>query len=87
MMWKCAGIERSAAGLAAGLAEAESWPLAGAEPRTREPFEQRQMATLSRLILCAAERRTESRGAHFRSDYPQSNDALWRRRQVFRCAD
>jgi len=87
MMWKCAGIERSAEGLAAGLSEAESWPLAGAEPRTREPFEQRQMTTLSRLILCAAERRTESRGAHFRSDYPQSNDALWRRRQVFRCAD
>lgn len=84
MMWASAGIERSANGLAAGIDEAESWPVADSGTRAREPFEDRQMATLARLMLCAAESRTESRGAHFRSDYPQTDDARWLRRQVYR---
>ncbi len=87
MMWASAGIERSAATLAAGLGEAESWPVSTTMPRERERFEERQMATLARLMLCAAESRTESRGAHFRSDYPQMDDANWLRRQVFRRAN
>ena len=43
--------------------------------------ELRNMLLSARLVVHAAERRTESRGAHFRSDYPQTA-AGWQHRQV-----
>jgi fumarate reductase (CoM/CoB) subunit A len=37
----------------------------------------RNLALLGRLLASAALRRTESRGAHYRLDYPNSDDARW----------
>lgn len=44
--------------------------------------ELRNMLLAARLVVFAAERRTESRGAHYRKDYPRP-DAGWQHRQVF----
>lgn len=48
--------------------------------------ELRNMLTVARLVTLAASLREESRGAHFRSDFPEAREE-WRRRQVFRLAD
>ena len=46
----------------------------------------RSILTVARLTCLSALARTESRGSHYRSDYPQSNDEEWIR-NVLLCAD
>ena len=38
----------------------------------------RNLALLGRILATACLKRTESRGAHFRLDYPQTDEARWR---------
>jgi succinate dehydrogenase/fumarate reductase flavoprotein subunit len=38
----------------------------------------RNLALLGRILAMACLKRTESRGAHFRLDYPKTDDARWR---------
>jgi len=38
----------------------------------------RNLALLGRILATACLRRTESRGAHFRLDYPKTDDVAWR---------
>jgi L-aspartate oxidase len=59
------GVVRSATGLARALGK-----LATIEAGARAA-QLRDMATAGLVIVAAAYRRTESRGAHFRSDYPK----------------
>ena len=44
-----------------------------------EALEVQAMVPLAGMIASAALRRTESRGAHFREDYPDTNDTDWLR--------
>ncbi len=83
LMWRACGIERDGRGLGGALAEIQSWR-ASETAATREAQELNQMSTLSWLMLIAAASRTESRGAHYRPDFPAKNDHDWRRSQVFR---
>ncbi|MBI2765374.1 MAG: L-aspartate oxidase [Chloroflexi bacterium] len=79
LMWEYAGIERTGAGLSLALAELES--------ASEAPHRTREMTTVAALLVRAALARTESRGAHYRRDFPQRDDSRWQRRQVFRRAD
>jgi L-aspartate oxidase len=66
-MWEHAGIDRTARGLRAGLAKLEA-----IERRlTPGMTEERNMFDTARLITEAALLRRESRGGHFRSDFPR----------------
>jgi succinate dehydrogenase/fumarate reductase flavoprotein subunit len=38
------------------------------------------MLEVARLVILFGLRREESRGAHFRSDYPERDDEHWRKR-------
>lgn len=65
-MTRLAGLERDAAGLRTALATISRLERAGTEPAL-----QNQLAS-ARLVAAAALARTESRGGHWRTDYPQA---------------
>jgi L-aspartate oxidase len=71
VMWKQAGLLRDAAGLEA--AEHTLKALAATMPRglTRRAIEARNLHTIAQTIVASALGRCESRGAHYRSDFPQ----------------
>jgi L-aspartate oxidase len=52
------------------------------EFNTRGGWELQNLLTIARLMIWSALQRTESRGVHFRSDYPRRDDAHWQRRIV-----
>jgi L-aspartate oxidase len=49
---------------------------------SRPGWELQNLLTVARLMIDAALRRDESRGTHFRSDYPTRDDARWGLRHV-----
>ncbi|HVS62511.1 MAG TPA: FAD-binding protein [Thermoanaerobaculia bacterium] len=74
LLWSHAGIVRSAAGLTFALAE-----LGRLEPSLPEgPSETRNLLELGRWVAAAALLREESRGAHRRSDFPQTDSTARR---------
>jgi L-aspartate oxidase len=74
------GVIRDAAGLKRALAKIEEL-----EHRAKAlPF--LNMLTAAKLIATAALRRTESRGSHFRSDFPEP-DAAWKHRTYLRLTE
>jgi L-aspartate oxidase len=75
LMWEKVGLVRDEAGLAAAVAELKS--LAAAHPRASG--EARNLLCVARLVAEAALERRESRGGHYRSDFPES-DPAWQRR-------
>jgi L-aspartate oxidase len=83
LMWHAAGIVRDAAGLESAAHTLSAWDAAMPGPRTREEHELANLILVARLVVDAALRRTESRGAHFRADFPTADDA-WLRHQVYR---
>jgi L-aspartate oxidase len=80
LMWRRVGILRSGLELAEADRRLEGWQR-GADRLSRptpRDFELRNQLTIARLITLAARERAESRGVHFRSDFPQRDDVHWR---------
>jgi L-aspartate oxidase len=68
LMWERAGLERDAAGLRAAAATLADWRADDSTPAGREDA---NLLDLGRLVVHAALRREESRGAHYRTDFPE----------------
>ena len=52
---------------------------------TRPLVEAKSLARVAHAILHSALARTESRGAHFRTDFPRRNDAQFQKHSIYRC--
>jgi L-aspartate oxidase len=83
VMWRNAGIERHGDRLAETRDIIEFWGhyVMDKVLDDRAGWETQNMLTVARLIAAAAARRTESRGVHYRTDFPATDDANWRKRQ------
>lgn len=81
LSWSTAGLTRDADGLRKLEAIAGAWQAQGQSRGDRAALELWSLTRLARLLAIAALRREESRGAHYRSDFPESNSE-WQRRIV-----
>jgi L-aspartate oxidase len=72
LMWDKAGIIRDKDSLNEALDILDAWQGCLPEPTDRPSYELNNLALAGRLVAEAALVREESRGAHFRSDFPKS---------------
>jgi len=82
LMWEGASVVRTGDDLRRLLDRLEHWPLAE-WPISRAALESRPLLTAARYITHAALIREESRGAHYRTDFPERDDEHWLARIVW----
>lgn len=93
IMTQGAGVLRSAASLreaAAALEDLYATALTALETKGKtavpgtETWEATNLLCVARVLVAAALRREETRGCHWREDFPDRDDAAWRRHLVVR---
>lgn len=76
LLWNAAGLERDGATLEAAASGLAALPRPSTAPgASRRDIEDANLLDLARLLVAAASARTESVGAHFRSDFPAADGA------------
>jgi len=85
LMWRRVGIERNEDFLREAEENIDFWCgyVMVKEFPFRGGWELQNMLTLAKIITVAARRRTESRGVHFRNDFPQPDDQHWKTHMTF----
>ena len=83
LMLRYAGLVRNEKGLKKGLEELRRQsPVFYAKLSGREQYEFANLLTVGLLTMLAALRREESRGAHYREDFPERDDIVWKKHIV-----
>jgi len=80
--WGKVGIIRNKAGLTQAAETLAAWQESLPQPTDRPSYELNNLVLAGRLMTEAALLREESRGAHFRADFPQTSPQ-WQRHIVF----
>jgi L-aspartate oxidase len=88
-MWRTAGLLRDEHILREGIAERDAIEtsvarIAPQNKGNRRLFEAQSLLIVSRAILLSALARTESRGAHFRNDFPKNDEDLSQKHSICR---
>ena len=81
LIWDKVGIIRSREDLTEAADILAAWQQCLPQPKDRPSHELANLVVTARLVTEAALLREESRGAHFRSDFPQSSPE-WQRHIV-----
>jgi L-aspartate oxidase len=78
LMWRQVGVERTRTGLEDALSKIRFWSRAVTDLGLSEPraFELVNMLTVAHLSVLGALAREESRGTHFRTEFPEARAAL-----------
>ena len=80
LMWEDVGLARCRDGLSRALETFNDWSrVLPADVVDRGTARLSSLVTVGRLVTRAALRREESRGGHYRTDYPDRNDIDWSR--------
>ena len=82
LMWEKVGIVRSRQGLTAALEKLQTYTMEAPAPTSRRGCEARNIHTAALLITRSALARLESRGAHYRTDYPEHEDAKFKKHSI-----
>jgi L-aspartate oxidase len=77
LMWRSVGLFRDRDGLERAVAALDG-SARRSPPSTPDEYRHLNLVTVARLIARAALRREESRGGHFRADFPERDDRRWR---------
>ena len=77
LMWRSVGLFRTREGLTAAV-ETLDRASVPASPATVDEWRLHNLVTVARLVARAACRREESRGGHFRADFPARDDLHWK---------
>jgi L-aspartate oxidase len=80
--WNKVSIIRNREGLSQAANELAAWQKMLPQPADRPSYELSNLIMTGRLVTEAAIKREESRGAHFRTDYPESLPQ-WQRHIIF----
>lgn len=84
IMLRYVGVKRSLSGLEKGLDELRrQLPVLETKLSGREQFEFANLLTCAILTTQAAMMRDESRGGHYREDFPERDDLLWRKHTLW----
>ncbi|MFH1708719.1 MAG: L-aspartate oxidase [Planctomycetota bacterium] len=79
-MWRSVGIERNFEGLNSAWGNINFWSgyILGRTFDEPQGWELQNMLLVAKAVIKSAITRTESRGAHFREDYPETDDENWK---------
>ncbi len=85
LMWRDVGVNRNGADLAEAQRTIDQWCRYVLRRQFNDPtgWQLQNMLTVSRLMIAAALERSESRGVHYRGDYPRMDNAHWQRHITF----
>ena len=85
LMWRNVAVRRSAEGLEDAAESLERWCRYVLSRQFPDPigWELQNMLCVSRLMIRAATLRQETRGAHVRTDFPETDDEHWKQHTTF----
>jgi L-aspartate oxidase len=82
LMWNKVGIVRTRQGLAEAIQQLQTSAQQLPPFTSRRNCEARNIHTAGQLIARSAQARLESRGAHYRTDYPEHDDAKFKKHSI-----